>query len=304
MSESKPLKTVVLATDFSEAADGAASWAAELARPHEANMVLVHASLPPMPLAPEFVPLPPDVQRADRERIENELQQRVESVHSKYGLDARGVHRDGIPEDVILEVADEADADVVVVGSRGLTGARRIFLGSTAAHVVRRASCPVLTVHPEHAQSHRPIRTVLVPTDFSADAELAVSQAAHVFGVSPQDAKLKLLHVFRLHPEVTYPWTASYLGAHAAEVTKIATEKLDKMAQPLRDQGFDVEVLVYEGYPPDVIDQTAKQVKADVIAMGTHGRSFLPRLILGSVAERVLPAAPCPVLTVHHPEAS
>ena len=298
------LKTIVLATDFSDAADGAASWAGELARPHEARMVVVHASLPPMPLAPEFVPLPPDVQRADRERVENELRERLESIRSKHGVDVEGVHREGIPEDVILEVAKETDADVIVVGTRGLTGARRIFLGSTAAHVVRRSSCPVLTVHPDHAESHREIRTVLVPTDFSADAELAVSQAAHVLGVAPQDAKLKLLHVFRLHPEVTYPWTASYLGAHAAQVTEIAKEKLEKMAQPLRDEGFDVEVLVYEGYPPDVIDETAKQTQADVIAMGTHGRSFLPRLILGSVAERVLPAAPCPVLTVHHPEAS
>lgn len=302
MSEAKPLETVLVATDFSTSADGAIRWAGEVARPHGARVVVVHASMPPAPLvsAPEFVAIPPEVFEADRERVRNELDAKVKELTDS-GLNAVGKHGDGGAVDVILDAAERESADLIVVGTRGLTGAKRVFLGSTAAHVVRNAPCPVLTVHPGQADEHRPLRTVLIPTDYSDDAELAVAEAVRLLGATKAEAKLKLLHVYRLQPEVVYPWTPGYLGARSAEIAAEATGKLEGMAEPLRSSGFDVEVLVAEGFPPDVIDETARRTNADVIAMGTHGRSFFSRLVLGSVAERVLPAAPCPVLTVHHP---
>ena len=66
----------------------------------------------------------------------------------------------------------------------------------------------------------------------------------------------------------------------------------------LRAEGYDVEAVEREGEPAQIIDDEAREMGADAIAIGTHGRSGLRRLFLGSVAERVLPAAPCPVLTV------
>lgn len=303
MEHLEGLKTVIVATDFSESAEGAVDWAAELARPHGARLLLLHASMPPMPAvaAPEFVPLPPAAYEADRERVALELNARVEALREK-GLAVEGEARTGQALDVVLDAAEKESADLIVVGTRGLTGAKRIFLGSTAAQVVRRAPCPVLTVHPEQAKDHRPIQTILVPTDYSADAEKAVREAVRLLGPVSTSAKVKLLHVYRLQPEVVYPWTPPHIAFRASEVVAEATKRMEEIAEPLKRMGFDVELLVHEGYPPDVIDETATKVRADLIAMGTHGRSLLPRLVLGSVAERVLPRAPCPVLTVHHDE--
>lgn len=301
MEHSEEFRTVLVATDFSESADGAIEWAAELARPHGAKLVLVHASMPLMPVvaAPEFVPLPPAAYEADRERVQIELGARTDVLREK-GLEVVSQARSGPPVEVILDAAESEAADLIVVGTRGLTGAKRIFLGSTAAQVVRRAPCPVLTVHPDQATTHRPIRTIVVPTDGSDDAKLAVREAVRLLGPVSANARLKLLHVYRLQPEVVYPWTPAHMAFRATEAVAEAMKQLEEVAGPLRKQGFDVELLVDQGYPPDVIDDVAKRSGADLIAMGTHGRSFLPRLVLGSVAERVLPEAPCPVLTVHH----
>lgn len=303
MENLEGLKTVIVATDFSESAEGAVDWAAELARPHGARLLLLHASMPPMPAvaAPEFVPLPPAAYEADRERVALELDARVEALREK-GLTVEGEARTGQALDVILDAAEKENADLIVVGTRGLTGAKRIFLGSTAAQLVRRAPCPVLTVHPDQAKEHRAIQTILVPTDYSADAEKAVRETVRLLGPVSTSAKVKLLHVYRLQPEVVYPWTPPHIAFRASEVVAEATKRMEEIAEPLKKMGFDVELLVHEGYPPDVIDETATKVHADLIAMGTHGRSLLPRLVLGSVAERVLPRAPCPVLTVHHDE--
>lgn len=304
MEANKELKRILVATDFSESADAALDWAAELAGPHGAQVSLLHASVPPVPsiAAPEFVPLPPAAYEADRERVEIELNARLSALREK-GVEAGGESRVGAPVNVILDAVEETGADVVVVGTRGLTGAKRIFLGSTAAQLVRRSPVPVLTVHPDQLAEHRPIRTILVPTDFSDDAKLAVSEAVRVLGPVTASAKIKLLHVYRLQPEVVYPWTPPHIAFRASEVVDEATKRMEELAEPIRKLGFDVELLVHEGFPPDVIDETATATKADLIAMGTHGRSLLPRLVLGSVAERVLPSAPCPVLTVHHQEA-
>ncbi|MGB6995571.1 MAG: universal stress protein, partial [Thermoanaerobaculia bacterium] len=74
--------------------------------------------------------------------------------------------------------------------------------------------------------------------------------------------------------------------------------RLDKFAEPLRRNGIEVNILAIEGYPPEVIVDQAEFLKVDLVAMGTHGRTGLSHVLLGSTAERVVQKAACPVLTV------
>ena len=78
--------------------------------------------------------------------------------------------------------------------------------------------------------------------------------------------------------------------------------ELERTAAPLRQQGFEVETEVREGDPATVIIELATERDADLIAMGTRGRTGLPHILLGSVAERVVQHAACPVLTVRRTE--
>jgi nucleotide-binding universal stress UspA family protein len=299
MAQPSHLATIVAATDFSGGAEGAIDWAAQLARTHGARLVLVHALLPPVSptAAPEFVPLPSEIYEEERRAAEESLERRAAALRQA-GCTVETDLQIGPAVSTILDAVEGRKADLLVAGTRGLTGFKRILLGSTAARLVREATCPVLTVHPDEAKRHRPIHRILVPTDFSEDAKLALETAGRVLGPVTDHARVTLLHVYRTTHEIVTPWPAPILIEATRDIETEAQKHLEKTAAPLRQLGIDVDLLAREGYPPEVIDEEARRLSADVIAMGVHGRSGLKRLFLGSTAERVLPAAPCPVLTV------
>jgi nucleotide-binding universal stress UspA family protein len=297
------MQTIVAATDFSGGAEGAIDWAAQLARTHGARLVLVHALLPPVSptAAPEFVPLPAEIYEEERRAAKQALESRAAALRQT-GCTVETVLEVGPAVTTILEAVERSSPDLLVAGTRGLTGFKRILLGSTAARLVREASCPVLTVHPDEATRHRPIHRILVPTDFSKDAELALETAGRIVGPVTEHARVTLLHVYRTTQLVT-PWPAPVLIEASRDVAAEARKLLEETAAPLRQLGIEVDVQASVGDPPEMIDEEARRISADLIAMGTHGRSGLKRLFMGSTAERVLPAAPCPVLTVREPAA-
>jgi nucleotide-binding universal stress UspA family protein len=290
--------TILAATDFSATANAAMDWAVELARQQGGRVELVHAVTVP-PSVPGFVPtagthFEVEVRRAAEARL-------AETVA---GLRERGVEvatflAPGTPSQVILDRSENAAA--VVIGTRGLTGLRHLLMGSTTQRVVHGARCPVLTVHPGDSGKHRTIRTILVPTDFSKDAELAIHASHRLLAGLEQDARLILLHVFNLPIEYTaygpIPTSIKYL-----EDTGLESERLlYEMAQSLQREGLTVETASQEGDPAHVIAEEAERRGADLIAMGTHGHSGLRHLLLGSTAERVVEYAPCPVMTIRAP---
>ena len=138
------------------------------------------------------------------------------------------------------------------------------------------------------------LKTVLVATDFSppSDAALAYGRAlARTFGAS-----LHLLHVvenYFLRPTAAAPYM----------IQEARTRMLDEQLNDEDRQQLGARTtLEISDEPADAIAGYAKAQKIDLIVMGTHGRSGLERLLVGSVAEHVIRTAPCPVLTVRHPE--
>jgi len=299
MSTPKPVDTILAATDFSENALSALDWAEEIARSHDARLVLFHALPPPITAAaaPEFVVIPPEIYETQEQRAREHLEELAEKRRAA-GAKAETRLSLGPSGQAILDAAQKEGADLVVVGTRGLTGLKRVFLGSVAARVIRDAPCPVLAIPAEEKGVHRPIRRLLVPTDFSDDAQRAVDAALRVLGAVSAEMKITLLHVWRV-PIIFSPWATFPMDSFERGAAEDARRRLEEAAGPLRAQGYEVETRECQGEPADEIDRTAAAIGADVVAMGTHGRSGMSRVFLGSVAERTLPAAPCPVLTVH-----
>jgi nucleotide-binding universal stress UspA family protein len=291
------VRTVLAATDFSETAAAALDWAVEVARPHGARVVLVHALALPAPPS-DLVSPRPDLEQELEAAARARLDQAAGDLRAK-GVEVEAQLVSGQPARAIVDAAWALQADIVVVGTRGLGGLRHLVLGSTSQRVVQHARCPVLTVHPDDRGRHRPLRTILVPTDFSEDARLATEAARRLIGAAGPGARLILVNAYSLPVEYTaygpIPTSLHYLQDVGAD----AETRLDEAARELRSQGVEVETAAREGYPPDVIVEEAEHRGADLIAMGTHGRSGLGHLLLGSTAERVAARAPCPVLTVH-----
>jgi nucleotide-binding universal stress UspA family protein len=203
----------------------------------------------------------------------------------------------GLSSEALLEAIQEHDPDLVVLGTRGHTGLKHLLLGSTAERVVQHSPCPVLTIHPGDVDLHRRMRTILIPTDFSAESVLAHAPALRL--IQPREgARIILLNVYHLPYEYTVYGTIPTALNFREDVQAKSEERLEELAAPLRAEGVDIETVTTEGYPPEVIVEEAAMRNVDLIAMGTHGRSGIAHLLLGSTTRRVVQLAPCPVLTM------
>ena len=139
-----------------------------------------------------------------------------------------------------------------------------------------------------------PIKTILHPTDFSRPSEYAFQVACSL--ARDYGAKLVVLHVDM--PPVTIGEVVSYMEPEEYK-EKLWAEfhRLEASEPGIRD--LRVETKLVEGSPAKEILKVAREIKPELIVMGTHGRTGLARVVLGSVAEAIVRGAPCPVLTVH-----
>lgn len=149
------------------------------------------------------------------------------------------------------------------------------------------------------------ITRILVPTDFSPTSDLALDYAheiAHRCGAS-----LHLLHVLE-DPFVHGPFASEMLADETADVRRVILEDArQRLARRARRREGEIEAAGAElmtGRSAETIVTHAREIGADLIVMGTHGRTGLAHLLIGSVAERVFRTAPCPVMTVRMPVAA
>ncbi|MBY0274582.1 universal stress protein [Candidatus Binatia bacterium] len=293
MTDAKKIQTIVVATDFSEDARAALDWALDVARDHGARIVLTHAAALAASAAPDVVPVDDRWYRALEESARDELEAWARSVRSRnVAVETLLTYEPAAAS--IVEVAERHHADLLVVGTRGSTGLTRLFLGSVASRIVRRAKCPVVTTHSPSAR-HWPVRTLLVPTDLSAASACAAAAAADLMAHGA-DRRVVVLHAYRL-PIGFSAKPALTLRREMEEYVAETRAKLDVFAERFRKIGVAVEIVVEEGVPWQRISHHAERRNVDLIAMGTHGRSGVDRLLLGSTVERVLPVASCPLLT-------
>lgn len=209
----------------------------------------------------------------------------------------------GRAADVILERSERADADLIVVGSRGQGSLRSLLLGSVSSEVIDRARRPVLV-------ARRPgIARVVLAWDGSSGARRAAGVLATwpIFAAS----EVRVVSVaadtppgrpWAVDPEA---WEAARNAYDAAvEPGNLHHDQLAReMAEELQAAGVQAEPDRRNGDPAAELVAVAKGWDADLVVMGTRGRTGLRRLVLGSVARNVLHDAPCSVLVVHEPEA-
>ncbi len=138
--------------------------------------------------------------------------------------------------------------------------------------------------------------TILVPMDFSEDSEAALAAAIEL--ARDVGARLHLLHSFEYPSYIGTPWGYSFPAGVFSDVRNRASELLAERQEKVKAEGVPVSFQACEGPPSEVIVEIAKTLPADLIVMGTRGLTGVKHVLLGSVAERTLRHAPCPVMTV------
>ena len=211
------------------------------------------------------------------------------------GLEASSAVATGRPADVIVRHAAAIGADLIVCGSRGMGSIRSFLLGSVSAEVAQHAPCPVLIAR------HDRVTRIVLAHDGSESARavesfLAACPAFHGLPVTITSAVLEAgalgidPSVMR-RPDVSDSYEAT---GSAARETMVAAQSGAK--ERLAAAGIPVHTLVKRGWAPKVILDVAAEDGADLIAVGTHARHGLERLLIGSVARNVLLHSPTSVL--------
>jgi nucleotide-binding universal stress UspA family protein len=147
-----------------------------------------------------------------------------------------------------------------------------------------------------------PYQNLVVPHDFSDDAEAALDAAIAL--ARQLGSELHLVHAYQQPADVLSPYGVAIPASVAPEIRESAERRLREVAARHEGAAVKIHLHVAEGVPWVVIDEAAREVGADLIVMGTRGLTGLRHLLLGSVAERTLRSASCPVLTVKARSAS
>ena len=195
----------------------------------------------------------------------------------------------------IVRRAEAWNADVIVMGSHGRTGLARAVLGSVAERVVQHAACSVLIARPIAKPG-----VVLAATDLS-DPSLPTIGAG-MAEAKRRNARLVVASVFEWAAPLAVPLSGMIGTLPALPNGEAQAQARESLRQMLTDAvtraGAVAEVRVLDGSPASEIVAHAEELGAELIVVGTRGRTGLARLALGSVAERVVRSAPCSVMAV------
>ena len=300
LEKSTTFKNIVVATDFSEASRRAVQYAADIAGDNDSQLFVLHASPPevrlPVPLDPLPTALDPAVIYARESMYKLGHSKTFQDLHHEEILERGSVW------EVVKDVSEKKRADLVVLGTRGRTGLKKLVLGSVAEEVFRCAACPVLTVGPA-AVSTNPIRKVLFATDFGPASAHALPYAVDF--ANRDGGELILLH---LTPPIPIEYVGPTWYPNGGIVDREEMDKQEFLPKLVRllpsHEGLkcNVKYLVETHFPVEGIVNMARAYKADLIVMGIRdsGRNS-PRLashMPWAIAYDVVCQAECPVLTV------
>ena len=299
-----PITHVLSPIDFSETSRHAVDQAVAIARWYHARLTALHV-YPVMFMPVPALPAPQDrIPESELKRVRGDAAAFLEDADTA-GLNADVVVRVGQAARQILESAAALPADLIVMGTHGVGGFERLVLGSVTEKVLRKATCPVLTVPPHaHTTARLPFERVLCAVDFSPWSDAALELASSLARES--GAALDLVHV------IEWPWSeppapalaelpphqADALGEFRRYLVAGASARLESLVSGAVRDRCPVAIHVAHGKPYLQLLQVAGDIAADLIVLGVHGRNALDLTLFGSTANHIVRQATCPVLTL------
>ncbi|WP_257298953.1 universal stress protein [Haloarchaeobius sp. FL176] len=223
----------------------------------------------------------------------------VEAIGEDAGVTVSSHVVTGRPARSVVSLADEVDADAIVVGRHGHSGFRERLLGSTTERVLRNTDRHVLTV-PAGGESADDYTDILLPTDGSEDAAAAADPATDL--ASTYGATLHVLGVVDVVRE-SGPFSAGGVDqAYIDRLLDAEREGVDALADDCADRagdGLSIERAAVTGTPSEAIVEYVEDNGVDLVVMSSSGQSSLTGQLLGSTTDRVLRTIDEPVLVVH-----
>ena len=295
----RKIERILMPTDFSECADRALTHAIYLAKQFQAelhllNVIVLHDEDPAMAQFPDHDALFQRLGEISASKMRDRLGAYASSPLQIVEHRKRGTA--SAPE--IAAFAEEQGIDLIVMGAHGRRGWRRFLLGSVAEEVVRTAPCPVLTLRDQGEDpALQEVGDIVVPVDLSEPSRQTLTAAKELAAI--YGARIHLVHVVAAPFYPTF--YSGFAGAFdysfpnlAVQLSEALTDWYTTTDGPTID--FDVKIL--EGQPAQEITEYAQKTGAGLIVLATHGTTGWEHALLGSVSEKVVRMADCPVLTL------
>ncbi len=282
---------LLLATDGSPFSEGAIREAIRLAKRCSSKLSAISV----IETNPEYETIAPQL----LEKAEKAVREHLESVKArakKEGVDCSTSILEGEDSyNYISEEAAENKISMIIMGRRGRTGLKRLVMGSTVARVIGHAPCNVLVV-PKTAVVE--FKSIVIATDGSPYSTTAASEAIGI--AKKNNSKLTVISV--VPAELATPMNVDFAATGRELLGEKEMQAAEKNAKAVKEaalkEGVAVQAFVMTGKPADAIIETAKEKSADLIIVGSHGRTGIERLLMGNVVERVIVMSACAVLVV------
>jgi len=301
------LRRILVPIDFSDESINTLRVAKLLAARFRAQLDLVHVIAPSANFLPrgQLLPIVTSSSRmvsAALKRLQDfAFEQSVQPLPYSCRV------RVGSPADEINEASRRLGANLIAIATRGYSGLKYAFLGSTTAQVVRTASCPVLVVRElEHLSSEQrarrgrtplQFRKILVPLDFSECSRVGLNYALG-FGLEFRSSML----LFHCVVPQTYALAVGYTALAGPNLITLQEEfaqnQMEKLLREFGKKSVKIKTVVTVGSPVEQINECIRRQTVDLIITSTHGRTGLKRLFIGSTAEQIVRHAACSVLVV------
>jgi nucleotide-binding universal stress UspA family protein len=304
------IERILAAVDLEKNSDIVVGAALRLASCFKARLTLLHVSEAMPYFSAEDTKLYPVTETAIG-RYRAEAMNKIEEIVGDldHGVEVNTVVTEGRPVDYILDAVGGGAQDLLVMGTHGRRGVELLLMGSNAARVVRSCPVPVFTVNTREATYRNlELKTIVLATDFSDNSRAAEPWAVAL--ARAFEAEVVLAHVVeeRFHPYLPYYVSGVdfssqfevYLGSTSDRYQKLSEEAAERMA----NEGVSVRPVLIEDAVSvsDGLVRAVKEAEAQVLVIGTHGRTGLDRAVLGSVAEKLVRLSPSAVLSVRSPD--
>jgi nucleotide-binding universal stress UspA family protein len=299
-------KQIVCPVDFSESSVRALAHAAAFARWYDSQLTVLH-------VVPTFDPVQVQGDLGDPVRVVAPMprEQVLEEMSRSLNLPdvsarATPVAESGDPQAAIIDQAISRRADLIVMGTHGRRGFKRLLLGSVTEAVLREAPCPVLTV-PPHAPAAVSeavtFKRILCPVDFSQASLQALGFALDL--ARQADGLVTLLHVIEWLAEEEPRASAHFnVPEYRRYMVEDVQERLRVLVAEESRAWVEIDDVVVFGRAHREILRAVQTKPADLIVMGAQGRGGIALALFGSTTQQVVRGAPCPVLTVRGPRAT
>jgi len=284
-------ENIVIAYDDSEFSKAALLESSGWIKRHGGKAVLVHSVFFD---EEEFVIAPE--QREKRFALGKRIcYQTTSEVSSEFGLNGNleAVICEGEPHDVVVDVATSRNADLIAMGTHGRKGLKKLFMGSVTSRVIVSSPCDVLIVKKPCRDCTGKYESLLVSFDGSEFSRKALDRACELSKID--GSEITALYVIPRYEEMIEFFSSSLIKEN---LYHDAEKIMDKAKATAMEHGVRITTEIADGDEAEKIIGKAGKLKNDLIIRGTHGWTGLNRAIIGSVAERVIINAPCPVLIV------